>query len=157
MKYIVDAYNLIGYMHGISLSDRDKESQLQRFIISRIGDSRDHIVLVFDGKRVEQSFQRKEVQGAVTSIFTPYGITADQYMIKKIQQAPEKSKWVIVSSDREIRLAAKHKRLLSWTSDEFLARYHHHDEFDSGDEKPSVSDSDVDYWLDQFNRSDGAL
>tara|TARA_A100001011_G_scaffold392791_1_gene481140 strand:- start:651 stop:1115 length:465 start_codon:yes stop_codon:yes gene_type:complete len=154
MKYIIDAYNLIGYMHGISLSDPDKESQLQRFIDTRVGESRDKIVLVFDGKRVEQTYQRKEVQGSIVSIFTPYGVTADQYMIKMIQKAPEKAKVVIVSSDREIRLVAKHKRLTVLSSDEFLSQYHHAVEDDIGDEKPPVTESDVDYWLDQFNISD---
>ena len=107
MKYIIDAYNLIGYMHGISLSDPDKESQLQRFIDTRVGESRDKIVLVFDGKRVEQTYQRKEVQGSIVSIFTPYGVTADQYMIKMIQKAPEKAKAIKNPDPVKIKIMGK--------------------------------------------------
>ena len=88
--------------------------------------------------------------------------TADALIIERIDREPSPRRLVVVSTDREIRLAAKERGTWSWTSDEFLTRLAEAvREPDrpppDRDVKPTpeaLSDADVQQWLDDFGLGD---
>jgi len=152
MLYVVDAYNLIGYIQKINLSDPDKEDKLVAFIENRGIKEKDRFLLVFDGKREEQVYGAKEKRGLFTLYFTPPDETADAYIDRYLKEIKNKTGICVVSSDWEVRKSAKFHRFDSYKSEKFLKEYHHRpiQEDPAANEKPQTTDRDVDYWLNQF-------
>ena len=148
MLYLIDAYNLIGKIDKISFSDPEKEDKLIEFILNRGVLDKDKFIVAFDGKRDLSPGVTKEQRGCFTLVFTELGQSADAYIIDYIRKASHKAKVIIVSSDNEILLAAKHKGLRSLKSEQFLAAYHNRQSIEN---KPDVSDSDTEFWLNKFS------
>ena len=85
--------------------------------------------------------------------------TADKAMINRLSRMGKDAKnWTVVTSDREILVEAKsaHSQILK--SAEFALELRSVKSGISSDldkqDTPEVSDGEVDYWLDQFERNE---
>ena len=142
MHYIIDAYNLLGQMNSISLSEAGKEKKLIDFL-QRFSKTI-KLSLVFDGKQ-DYSFTRKERLENLNVIYSPIDQSADAYIIEKLKGS--KGDLCAVSNDREIIVAAKQYKHQTLSCQAFLAFIL---------KKESYSDSksqnigSVDEWLDIF-------
>jgi predicted RNA-binding protein with PIN domain len=147
MKYVVDAYNLIGAIRTISFTDPQKEEKLKQFILNRRAQREDEFFLVFDGKNKDHQFgSQGTTENGITLYFTAYGDTADGYMIEFMQNTKQKSGIIVVTSDREIQKAAKSARFAIQSVKDFLKTYDYRQEPE--EEKPE--EDDMGFWLDQF-------
>jgi len=151
MLYVIDAYNLIGHIHKISLSDPKKEQQLVDFLKKRGVRPKDKFLLVFDGKRDSMPYGHKEKQPPFTLCFTPLGQSADTYIAEYLESQKVRTGVHVVSSDWEVRRAARANRFTHQKSETFLRDYRLPEiPEDPADDKPSARPSDVDYWLEEF-------
>jgi len=151
MLYVIDAYNLIGHIDNISLSDPKKEAQLVDFLKNRGVRPKDKFLLVFDGKRDSMPYGHKEKQPPFTLCFTPLGQTADTYIADYLAAKKVRTGVHVISSDWEIKRAARANRFTYDKCETFLRTYRVAEvEEDPGAEKPSAGSTDVDYWLNEF-------
>lgn len=155
-KIIVDGYNLI-YSHP-ELKDKvqtDAE-KVREILISILAEyirtRKEKLILVFDSSESGVVYKlstpsRLEVR------FSKPGLTADKMIVKMMQSEPEPQKVTVVSSDyKDIGMIANSLGVELLSSEAFWRRVSEKRKVDKKDEeKPtSVSESEVEYWLKQF-------
>jgi len=152
MKYLIDAYNLIGKLTTISLSDPEKEDRL----ISRFKQlnkrPKDFFILVFDGKRKDFPYQSIQELDQIKVVFTDNSESADMYIIRMIKSHGDYQGYTVVSSDNEIKFHCK-KNKVAWVASESffrgLAKVHGSDDLTEN----YPTNTDIDFWLNHFNKS----
>ena len=60
--------------------------------------------------------------GGVTAIFAGAHTIADRILMERIRELKKPGEWIAVSSDREVQQAAARRRLIVWSSPDFIAR-----------------------------------
>ena len=153
MKYLLDAYNIIGRSDHIQLSEKDKE---QRFIewMQRIIRPKDHFMIVFDGQDPLIGFARTHKYKQMTVIYTEGTRNADRYIIDKTSKIKSRMGVMVVSSDRAIQDAAKQNRIAFQDVDTFLKTYRDTRDYLDGKPSRSVSENEVTAWLNEFSSDD---
>jgi predicted RNA-binding protein with PIN domain len=111
---IIDGYNLIGIFH--TNLERARHDLIQK--LNRYASAKNHnIVLVFDGWKDGAFAETKKRIGNTTVIYSSIGVKAD-YVINKIL-ASSSSRWIVVSSDREISAFAEKHGSTALRSEDF--------------------------------------
>lgn len=151
MHYLIDGYNLIGKMHGISLSDPNKEEKLKAFIARHHRDPKDRFTLVFDGQKSIFDFETKVKDGPFTLCFTDKSETADDYIIRTIKNLKNTKHVITISSDRAIILAAQKRKVTNKTCETFIKDLLIHP-LPSPSEEKEVPIGPVDYWLKKWDK-----
>ena len=150
MKYIIDGYNVIGKFTEIDLSDKQKEEKLLTKLASLNWKKNDKVILVFDGKRAFDTIGQKQKCGNILMVITPTDLTADDYIIQKIENAEHKDAIIVISSDRDVQRAAKRNRSHVMSSEGFL-------KFITKLTAPSTKTeplyTNTEYWLNEFNKN----
>jgi predicted RNA-binding protein with PIN domain len=138
---IIDGYNLIGIFHKNLEKARDNLIQkLNRYAFAK----NHNIVLVFDGWKDGAFAETKERIGNTTVVYSSIGVKAD-YVINKIL-ASSSTRWIVVSSDREISAFAEKHGSAALKSDEFEKKldvvfsttYSQNDELSENGERGSI-------------------
>lgn len=113
---LIDGYNLIGTFHK-DLSGARENLLLQLHKYKKI---KGHdITVVFDGWKSGGHQEKSFDTGGITTIYSRIGETADA-VIKRIISRRNK-KWIVISSDRDIRAASWTNGAVPVSADEFLA------------------------------------
>jgi len=107
MNYIIDAYNLIGKLQSISLSDPNKEEKLIAKINQLEKNKNDFFIIIFDGKNKNNPYQSIQKENQIKVIFTDILESADEYIIRILKTITNKSNYIIVTSDNEIKYKSK--------------------------------------------------
>ena len=145
MKYWVDAYNLIGQMEAIQLSDADKEDKLVAWF-NKYLERQDRCVLVFDGQG-QYNYMMKSQENRVEIIYTDPAQSADAFLIQKMETVTAKQ-CIWVSSDRELLAEAKRYGKKCLKCDSFLSQFLRR----SAELDDKIADiGSVDQWLDEFS------
>lgn len=113
---LIDGYNLIGTFHDDLSGARDELlHKLHEYKKIKGHD----ITVVFDGWKSGGQHERSFVTGGITVIYSRLGETADAVIKRIISQ--RKKKWIVISSDRDIRSASWTSGSVPVTADEFLS------------------------------------
>ncbi|MBH37782.1 hypothetical protein CL658_01990 [bacterium] len=150
MNYIIDAYNLIGKLNNISLSDSNKEETLIQLIKQLEKNTKDYFILIFDGKNKETPFQSTQNINQIKIIFTDTLESADEYIIRFIKTISNKKTSIIVSSDNEIKYKCKKHKLTCINSESFF-RYHSKQKKTTTEHDYQPNKTEINYWLNKFN------
>ena len=150
MKYYLDGYNVIGHSHQINLADANKVNALIQLLI-KYRKPRDHLVVIFDGQNPLVEFPMTEKRPGITIIHTSGTRSADNYIKEKILTKKDKSNIIIVSSDRDVLFHAKKANVNTMGSAQFLAMFCQQGAFNDAKASPTITDSHVDYWLQEFD------
>lgn len=157
MPYLIDGHNLIPHLPGVDLKDLDDEmvliEQLRQF------SHRDRVKIEVYFDRAPPGQTRKQSFGFVTAFFISRDQTADAAIHIRLQQlGPEAKNWTVVSSDREVRQAAKVHQARVSQSAAFAARL---GEMHNSDGRlrnpkwdPTLSKEEVEYWRRRFLDND---
>ena len=157
MQYLVDGHNLIPKA-GIRLDAPDDEMDLVR-ILQRFGSRvRSAVEVYFDGAPPGQA--RTTRLGTVVAHFVPEGSTADDAIKRRLLQlGREASNWTIVTSDREIQLAARHVRAKVVSAEAFARqlaasapRRDRHASPAASLDEPPLTDQEIQHWLEEFEK-----
>ena len=149
MKYVLDAYNVIGSCEAVQLSDSNKEAAfidwIKQYIVKGV-----HLVLVFDGQNEFVDFPMKEKLPGITKVTTGIGRSADDY-IKDVYLGDEPaSSLVVVTSDNDILRHAKRAKVKTMSSIQFLNHFCKKPETQVRKRAPKITKDHVDYWLSEF-------
>ena len=157
MPYLIDGHNLIPSIPGLSLKDMDDEIALIKLLQGFSSQHKTKVEVYFDQAPATRAGSRSF--GSVKVHFVRQDSTADKAMINRLSRMGKDAKnWTVVTSDREILVEARsaHSQILK--SAEFALELRSVKSGNSSDldkqDTPEVSDGDVDYWLDQFERNE---
>ncbi len=153
MPYLIDGHNLIPKL-GLRLDSPDDEMELVAILqeFSRL--SRHTVEVYFDGAPAGQSGMRKF--GVVITHFVRLGTTADSAIKARLQQMGRAARnWVVVSSDHEVRDAARAAHVSVTSSDRFAGLLKGTRPSASGSSRESeMSQEELEGWLKLFGRKE---
>jgi predicted RNA-binding protein with PIN domain len=153
MPYLIDGHNLIGKIPGLRLDDLDDEQELIELLQEHCLASGKEAEVYFD--RSSSGHARARVHGRVTARFVRSGETADQAIARHLKRLEkEAANWTVVSSDNEVRTAARRAKARVLSSEEFSRDLLTGGGVDESGESPAISSNEVDEWLDLFGKSD---
>ncbi len=155
MPFIIDGHNLIAALPDLDLSDLDDEMKLVEMLQGFCSRTRRRATVYFDrgfpgGKPTIKS-------GRVEVRFVRLPRTADDairaHLLKLDKEAPN---WTVVSSDGEVRSAARRAGASVLDSDTFVQMIPASGITSDQSEKPlgTLSDIDLDEWERLFNNRD---
>ena len=155
MPYLVDGHNLIPKIPGLSLVDPEDERALIDLLVEFARQKRTEIEVYFDQAPPARSGTRSF--GRVKAHFVRQGTSADQAIMARLRRLGKGARnWTVVSSDRVILAEARETRSEVLSAGEFsaLVRGSSSEAGSEGrkGEDPEISQSDIDFWLDQFGR-----
>jgi predicted RNA-binding protein with PIN domain len=117
MPYLVDGHNLIPKL-GLRLDSPDDEMQLVSILQEFARLSRRDVEVYFDGAPAGQARTKKF--GRLTAHFVRVGIKADDAIKQHLKRlAGAARNWTVVTSDRDIQVAAREAHAHVLTSDAF--------------------------------------
>jgi predicted RNA-binding protein with PIN domain len=151
MPYIVDGHNLIPKVPGLTLDDPEDELQLVKLLQEFCRVNRKKVEVYFDNAPVGGQGSRS--YGGVITRFVRQGTTADQAIKKKLKRlGGEARNWTVISSDHEVRDAAKSVRAKVVTAEEFARQLANLPVSMEGetDSEVELSQEDVEEWLEFF-------
>ena len=149
MPYLVDGHNLIPKL-GLRLDSVDDEMELAAILQEFARLNRRTVEVYFDGAPAVHAGTRS--LGTVKAHFVRLGQTADSAMRARLQEMGRSARnWTVVSSDHEIRNAARSAQAVSLTSEEFVKLLR---QTRASMPKPSedkvLSQTEVDTWMKLF-------
>lgn len=147
MKYLIDAYNVIGKLDSIQLFESSKEQQFSDWMSRHIHSKKDHYILIFDGHRQDYEYGSTTTFKQITVRYTDITECADSYILRKAPSY-QPSEIIIVSSDLRITRELKRSGHHCISSTDFIYRCLETNDEDEN-EKPMPSTS-VDFWLKRF-------
>ncbi len=121
MPYLVDGHNLIPAIPGLRLSDPDDEARLIELLRAFCARERARATVYFD--RGLPGSAATPASGGVTVRFARPPQTADDGIVAHLRRlGGEARNWTVVSSDGEVRRAARHVGARTMSSPSFARR-----------------------------------
>ena len=152
MRFLIDAYNVIGQSDHIQLKDPNKVSAFVGWLI-RNRRQKDHFSVVFDGQNKWMGFPTTEKRSGLVIIHTAIDRSADQYIKDKLEQLTDKSAITVVTSDRDIQLFAKKRQVKCIDATAFIRYINHQNEQENEKNLPPITEQHVEGWLKEFGQS----
>ena len=121
MHYIIDGYNLFFWKEKAPASIEKKRNDFIHALNQRIEKERLKATLIFDSHKILAPFFPSAYKlSSVEVIFSPQGLTADDYILEyfKIQKHPQNV--IIVTSDLELSQKARRLGAKTITIESFL-------------------------------------
>ena len=153
---VIDGHNLIGQMLEISLSDPHDEEKLIKRLEGYHQERGTPIIVVFDPGQAPPPAKRLRGKG-IKVLFAPPGSKADTLIINLIKKSPYPKGLTIVSSDREVRRAARARRAKMMTAQRFarmLSRPKRLPSTEPTIKEKGLSSSEVKEWMAIFEKKD---
>ncbi|HAL61265.1 MAG TPA: hypothetical protein DCP08_02535 [Chloroflexi bacterium] len=153
---VIDGHNLIGQMLDISLSDPHDEEKLVKRLEEYHRERGTPIIVVFDPGQAPPPVKRLRGKG-IKILFAPPGSKADTLIINLIKKSPSPKGLTIVSSDREVRRAARARRAKMITAQRFarmLSRPKRLPFTEPTIKEKGLSSSEVREWMAIFEKKD---
>lgn len=154
MPLVIDGYNLLKADMPPSLAGLD-EARLCH-VLQRAGFALRGVRVVFDGGH-KPGLPAESIVPGIEFIYPGKGKSADDVIMDIIDADHAPRSLVVVSTDREIRKAARRRRAVSISSADFirtlaasLARQPRHSATREKATQESLDDADVRRWLDEF-------
>lgn len=120
MPLLIDGHNLIGQLTTIRLGEDDDEALLVTLLRRYVRNRNARLIVVFD--RGMPGHTRRLDGGGVEVIFVPAPGSADDELIRRLQELRQPASWQLVSSDREVAQVAKRRGVVVIPAQEFADR-----------------------------------
>jgi predicted RNA-binding protein with PIN domain len=156
MPFLIDGHNVISAMPAIELTDPHDEAKLVLKLRSWAARTRRKATIVFDGG-LPGGYSRSLSGGGLEVVFAARSHTnADNIIKERLRHLPDASNWTVVSSDHEVRDAARRVGARTLTAQAFVKRIGRGPRLKLS--KPEeASDEEVAAWLEVFGSADSAL
>lgn len=155
--YLIDGHNLIGQLPTLSLDDPHDEAKLVERLKGYAARTGQRCVVVFDGG-LPGGLSRDLSTHSVRVVFAHSGTTADAIILERIREARETGGLIVVSADRQIVEAARHRRIRIMSPAAFAAVLDAPPTAEDGSAPdPHLTSAEIDAWLRLFQkgRDDG--
>lgn len=161
MPYIIDGNNLIGSFSDIDIEDPEARRKLIEILRKFQENKKSNIIIVFDGQPDAYS-HKQPLSERLTVVYPKYGNSADDEIKKILNSYTYFKDVVLVSSDRELKSFARKKGAKVVNSTEF--HYELKRSYRAQGRKEdvikrihtSLSNSEVDKWMNIFNQQGSA-
>jgi predicted RNA-binding protein with PIN domain len=152
MNYLIDGHNLIACLPDISLADpHDEVKLLRRLARWRWRRKNPSVTVVFDPGDFAVYGRRQARQWGITVRYAPYGSDADRVLLRLIEKSRQPAQLTVVSSDRELRSAARRVGACSISAEAFASQLATPVEpEEEPPEEESLSPEEVEAWLKLF-------
>jgi predicted RNA-binding protein with PIN domain len=121
MAYLIDGNNLLGTLFPGHHRDPENKRKLVRRLIAFQRSTRSRIILVFDGAASADAEAMASSQDRFAIVHPPPGESADSAIREILDGLGDRSKMVVVSSDREIRSFVRLQGAADMSSRDFKA------------------------------------
>ena len=155
MPYLIDGHNLIPQIPGLQLHDPENERALIEMLQTFCRRANRRVEVFFDNASPGEA--RRQKFGRVTAQFVQQSSTADAAIRTRLRQlGREAANWTVVSSDHEVRAAARAVNAKTETAGEFASQLVTGGAKSDDPDQPqeSLSEAEVAAWLRIFNESD---
>ncbi|MEL6150730.1 MAG: NYN domain-containing protein [Chloroflexota bacterium] len=151
MPYLIDGHNLIGQLTDISLHDPNDEAKLVNKLRSFCARTNKKVHVIFD--RGIPGGKSKLSNSTVKVSFASNPGEADDVMLKRIDEARDTHRWIVVSSDLRVLKAAQQRGMKGVRSRDF-AKQLDAPPPPSRDEHPNpfITRKEVEEWLEIFEQ-----
>ena len=163
MRTLIDGYNvmfaagLLGKRFG-SDGFRRVRTRFLNDLALKLGPTQSHLTtVVFDAKKVPEGLPSQIRHKGITVCFAVNNPTADERIGELIKCHSDPKRLTVISSDNQIRTAARRRKAQSVTADDFLTKLVHsvQDRIEVAEaakpEKPgTLSQAESDYWVREF-------
>jgi predicted RNA-binding protein with PIN domain len=157
MDFLIDGYNL---MHFLGLTrpqgPRSLEKSrldLQEWLRRAHGKAVEYVTLVFDGRLFEGRREEVQIDHGLRIRFSS-GETADDLIEELIKHTAQPKRLTVVSSDRRIQAAARHRGCVVQSCDDYvgwvLDQGHEPPKPPREPEKPPLSAEEAEHWKREF-------
>lgn len=119
MAYLIDGNNFLGFSFPGEHRDPENKRILIRKLLAFQRQTRSKIILIFDGRPVEDLAGMSSAKGKFEIIYPAEGETADSVIKDILSRQTDFRKLFVVSSDRDIKAFAAMKGARPLTSKEF--------------------------------------
>jgi hypothetical protein len=169
MRTLIDGYNvmfaagLLGKKFGPD-GFRKVRTRFLNDIASKMGPTEAHLTtVVFDAKKVPEGLPATMRHKGITVHFAINNPTADELITEMIKAHSDPKRLIVISSDNQIKTAAKRRKSAIKTADDFLVTLEQAPAKRieiakaARPEKPaSLSESEAAYWAKEFQELDGS-
>jgi len=121
MAYLIDGNNLLGFSFPGEHRDPENKKILIRKLLAFQRQTRSKIILIFDGRPVEDLAEMSASKDKFEIIYPAEGETADSVIKDILSRLTDSRRLFVVSSDRDIKTFAAMKGARPLTSKEFNA------------------------------------
>jgi predicted RNA-binding protein with PIN domain len=122
MPYLIDGDNLLHAARAaFEGAERANRAWLCRLLSSWDSEGRQGITIVFDGYRPATPADGPVAEGELTIRYSDKG-TADSRIVEMLNASHSARNLTVVSTDREVRMAARRRRAASVDSTSFIER-----------------------------------
>ena len=155
MRYAIDGHNLVPKV-GLNLASADDELELVQLLQQFSRAARAKVEVFFDGAPAGQAGTRR--LGTVVAHFVPARTTADSAIRAWLEGLRQGARnWTVVSSDREVKHAAKNAGARTISAEAFaqllqdeIRKRPQASKPPSGKEHGALSEDELAEWLDLF-------
>ncbi len=159
MHYLIDGHNLIGQLSDIDLADPDDEAKLVLLLRQWAASSRKREVTVIFDHGLPGGRWRAMSNKYLKAIFASHDRSADELLIRRINQAANPKEFTLISSDQQVVKAAKTRRMPYINSESFAKQLETTDHAQDGPKEQSMaegkpenlSDEEIAEWLSIFD------
>ena len=119
--YLIDAYNLL---FRLAKSRAALKTQRHEFIerlnefIASLGLN---VTLIFDGADPFSKHHAREHFDALEIIYTPKGLSADTFILEKLDASRRPENYVVVTNDRDLATSCKVRKAKHLTIEQFIS------------------------------------
>jgi len=116
MPHLVDGNNLLGLGPDMRVKDPGARGRLVTQLAAFARARRSRVTVVFDGEISEGSGATEQHLGDVTVVFAGRSTDADRVILKILDASNDPAGFILVTSDRALGNAARHRRARIVTS-----------------------------------------
>ncbi len=151
MPYLIDGHNVIGQMRDISLSDPHDEDRLVALLVAWCHRRGASATVYFD--RGAPGVDGAARRGRLTVRFVRPPRTADVAIEDHLRRLGRGARdWTVVSSDHDVRQAARRSGARTVDSAAFAARLRTSSAAPASEKPEGSSQEEVSAWLKEFRR-----
>jgi hypothetical protein len=156
MPFLIDGHNVISALPDIELSDPHDEVKLVLKLRGWAARKRRKATIVFDGG-LPGGYSRTLSGGGLEVVFAARRHTnADRIIQERLRHLPDAGNWTVVSSDHEVRDAARRAGARTLTAQAFVKRLDRGPRLKLGKPK-SLSEEELAEWLEIFGPAESAV
>ena len=120
MPVVIDGYNLLHAARGMEGGSQLGRRQLCEMVAAWSRNTGEPVVLVFDGAAPSDALASQLHAEGVDVVYSGVGRSADEVINEQVRASSAPRRLMVVSTDRDIRQAARRRRCRYATSSEFL-------------------------------------
>ena len=121
MHYVIDGYNFFFCIASQINPLKQTREQFIENLNNEISFHNFQITLVFDSTRENGTlFASKKILSSMEVVFSPQGLSADEYILEMLSYCPIPQNEMVITSDRELAKKARYLGAKTKTIEEFL-------------------------------------